>query len=155
MPAERKGAPGFSLIELMVVVSIVATLASIAIPKYADMLRKAEEGGAKGNLGSIRSALQIYFSDNQGINPTCTSGPLSNVFSRALVPRYMSAVPTVKTGIHPPVSDVYCDYKMIAGSIHDGQGWYYDGDTPTDSQVGGVWVACDHTDTKGTIWTSY
>ena len=155
MPAGRPRAGGFTLIELMIVVAIISILASIAIPKFANMLFKAQEGSLKGNLGSLRSALTIYYADTNGITASCTAGAGSSLFNNVLVPRYIAAVPVVKNGLHPPTSSVYCDYQMVGGSIHDGQGWYYDGANPLDNYSGGVWVACDHTDTSSNDWTSY
>ncbi len=60
---------GFTLIELMLVVAILALLAAIAIPKFADMVDKAREARMKGNLGTLRSALSIYYADNEGLYP--------------------------------------------------------------------------------------
>ena len=62
---------GFTLIELMIVVAIIGILAAIAIPKFADLIRKSNEGATKGNLGSVRSALSIYFADNDGFSCRC------------------------------------------------------------------------------------
>ena len=146
---------GFSLLELMIVVSIIGILASIALPKYADMIQKAQEGTLKGNLGALRSALSIYYADNAGFSPVCTAGANSTVLSDSLVPRYISEIPLVKSGLHPPTSTVFCDSQMVAGSIHDGQGWYYDGTLPADVFAGNIWVACDHTDVIGHDWTTY
>ena len=60
---------GFTLIELMLVVAIVALLAAIAIPKFADLIDKSREAAMKGNLGVLRSALSIYYADNEGLYP--------------------------------------------------------------------------------------
>ena len=54
--ASRKANKGFTLIELMIVVAIIGILAAIAIPKFADLIRKSNEGATKGNLGATRSA---------------------------------------------------------------------------------------------------
>jgi general secretion pathway protein G len=145
---------GFTLIELMIVVSVLAILASIALPKFADMLHKAQEGGTRGNLGSLRSAMSIYYADNQGLYPSCTVNPNSTVFSSVLAPKYINTIQKVNNGLHPQTNNVYCDSVLTAGAVHDAQGWYYDGD-PTDSLFGSIYVACDHTDTKGSFWTSY
>jgi len=151
---------GFTLIELMMVVSIIAILASIAMPKFADLLEKAQEGSLKGNLGSMRSALSIYYSDNQGLYPVCSDpwpNPSSVVFTGTLAPNYIPTIPAVNNTLHLPTNHVVCDASadIDSGSPHDGDGWYFDGVTPNDPQNGTIWVACDHTDTIGTIWTSY
>jgi prepilin-type N-terminal cleavage/methylation domain-containing protein len=153
--APKRRAAGFTLLELLIVVSIIAILASIAMPKFANVLQHAQEGSLKGNLGTMRSALSIYYADNNGIYPSCTPGPSSAVFANALVPKYISAIPVVKNSLHPATNSVYCDSTMLPGVVHDGQGWYFDGTLPTDSQNGSIWVACDHTDSKGTTWTVY
>jgi len=154
-PRRCWGKGGYTLLELLIVVSILVILASVAVPKYADVLRKAQEGSLKGNLGTLRSALQIYYSDNEGVSPSCIQGANSTMFNTVLVPKYIDKIPPVNSGLHPATNSVYCDSKMVAGSVHDGQGWYYDGTFPQDSGIGVVWVACDHTDSAGNSWTSY
>ena len=106
-----------------------------------------------GNLASIRSALSVYYADNNGAYPACAVAPVSAVLN-SMVPKYLTGVQIVQTGLHAPTSNVYCDSALLPGVHHDGQGWYYDGDA-ADSRFGYVYVACDHTDTKGNIWTSY
>jgi type II secretory pathway pseudopilin PulG len=49
----------------MLVVAIIGILAAIAIPQFSNMTTKSKEGATKGNLGALRSALQIYFGDNE------------------------------------------------------------------------------------------
>ena len=66
MKTTRKG---FTLIELMIVVAIIGILAAIAIPKFADLINKSKEGATKAGLSSLRSALQVYYGDNEGRFP--------------------------------------------------------------------------------------
>ena len=67
---KRRSRPdGFTLIELMIVVAIIGTLAAIAIPKFAGLIRKSGEGASKGNLGALRSAMSIYYGDLEGQFP--------------------------------------------------------------------------------------
>src|ERR1044071_47481 len=61
---------GFTLIELMIVVAIIGILAAVAIPKFADLVTKSKEASIKGNLGAVRSALSIYYGDQEGKYPT-------------------------------------------------------------------------------------
>lgn len=55
---------GFSLIELMIVVAIVAILATIAIPSYQGSMRKSARADAKNALNGLALALQSYHTDN-------------------------------------------------------------------------------------------
>ena len=55
---------GFSLIELMVVVAIVAFLAMIAVPNFSRFLAKAKRAEAYMNLSSIYAAEKAYFAEH-------------------------------------------------------------------------------------------
>jgi prepilin-type N-terminal cleavage/methylation domain-containing protein len=69
---KKPGAPptgGFTLIELMLVVAIVALLAAIAIPKFSNLIDKSREAAMKGNMGVLRSGLTLYYADNEGMYP--------------------------------------------------------------------------------------
>ena len=64
MPAVTRNDKGFTLIELMIVVSIIGILASIAVPSYQTALIKAREAVLRENLYTIRSAIDQHFADN-------------------------------------------------------------------------------------------
>ena len=55
---------GFSLIELMVVVAIMAFLAMIAVPNFNRFLAKAKRAEAYMNLSSIYAAEKAYFAEH-------------------------------------------------------------------------------------------
>ncbi len=55
---------GFSLIELMIVVGIVALLAAVVYPSYQEQVRKARRGQAKADLSEILQDAERYYSVN-------------------------------------------------------------------------------------------
>jgi general secretion pathway protein G len=56
---------GFTLIELMIVISIIAILMSVAIPNYLRSLAHARESALKQDLHTLRSAIDQYTLDKQ------------------------------------------------------------------------------------------
>ncbi len=61
----HKHSAGFTLIEIMIAVAIIAVLAGIAIPAYNDYIREARIGAARMNVEPLRLALEDYWLDNQ------------------------------------------------------------------------------------------
>lgn len=58
-----KRSGGFTLIELMVVMAIIATLMTIAVPRYFNSLENSKETTLKQSLAVIREALDHYYGD--------------------------------------------------------------------------------------------
>ncbi len=56
---------GFTLIELIVVVSIIGILAGIAMVNLKNMTRKARETALKDNLFTMRKAIDNFYADKQ------------------------------------------------------------------------------------------
>jgi len=54
---------GFTLIELLVVMAIIATLLSIAVPRYFHSIEKSKEAVLKQDLNTMRDALDKYYGD--------------------------------------------------------------------------------------------
>lgn len=63
-PVARRFARGFTLVELMVVVAIVAILASVALPSYQDSVRKSRRAQAKADLVEFAQGLERFHSVN-------------------------------------------------------------------------------------------
>jgi general secretion pathway protein G len=54
---------GFTLIELLVVLAIVATLLTLAVPRYFGSVDKSKEAVLKENLNQMREAISRYRAD--------------------------------------------------------------------------------------------
>ena len=56
--------PGFTLIELMVVVAIIGILATLAYPSYIDSVRKSNRADAKTTMLQVASQEERYYTEN-------------------------------------------------------------------------------------------
>jgi general secretion pathway protein G len=59
---------GFTLIELMIVMTIIGILASISVPNYQQGVIRAREAVLRENLYTLRSSIDQYYAD-QGSYP--------------------------------------------------------------------------------------
>ena len=75
---------GFTLVELMVVLTVIGLLLSIVVPDYVGRVRRAEEAVLQENLALMRDALDKHFAD-VGRYPQS----LDELVSR----RYLRAIP--------------------------------------------------------------
>jgi len=151
---KNKMTQGFTLIELMIVVAIIGILAAIAIPQFANLVAKSQEGRTKANLGTIRSALSIYYGDSEGWYPTDTMTSLTTGG------RYLQSIPnadlpkTTNSAGHPSANGV-----RPASTSDDiataGQNWVYDNTGAGTSTWGRVLVNCSHQDLRALAWSTY
>lgn len=80
----RRAPSGFTLIELMVVLAIIALLLSIVAPHYAGRLTRAEETVLRENLALMRDALDQHYAD---------AGRYPERLEDLVAKRYLRAIP--------------------------------------------------------------
>lgn len=74
----RAQAAGFTLIELMIVVAIIAILAAIALPIYSNYIIRGKLTDAQNGLSAVRVAMEQYYQDNRqyaNTNNSANCGP--------------------------------------------------------------------------------
>lgn len=146
MLREARRFTGFTLIELMLVVAIIGLLSAIALPKFANLVVKAKEASIKGKLGSLRSALSIYYVDNESRYLAGGTLVLLN-----LTPKYLDDIPAL-------THTYFLTHGTSNGNATGGAGW--DSFWTTRDQpwmyfplTGQLHVNCTHTDSNGQTWS--
>src|SRR5437879_3124121 len=95
----RKSKMGFTLVELLVVIGIIALLISILLPTLGRARRAANTVACAANLRSILQAVQMYASQNNGSIPgspwTTARGLYKDMASGTLVSTNPDQVPGV------------------------------------------------------------
>ena len=102
---------GFTLVELMVVVAIIALLAAIIIPNYVHSRAQASLAESEANIKQIATALELYYADNQAYPASGSVGPGLFATVGATGPNpYLSSTPTNALG-HQPYA-----YTLVGGT---------------------------------------
>ena len=138
----------FTLIELLTVIGIIGVLATIAVPKYIDLLEKANLAATLGNLSAIRSALSVYYA-------TYLEYPRS--IDPEKEPKFkenLTELPSVKSkypfGLDSPAGNLVT-ISLNANEIPStkGKGWFY------NISDGKVYINSIANDIKGNVYYSY
>jgi type II secretion system protein G len=90
--APREAERGFTLIELMIVVAIIAILAGILIPNFVNARSQAQTAACESNLRAIATALELYYADNQ-IYPTAAGAAVQPSLFTANGVAYLNNTP--------------------------------------------------------------
>ena len=88
-PAGRRRSAGFTLIEILIVITIISILLSIAIPQYQQSLRRARESVLRENLYILRTTIEQFTIDKER-----APGSLDELVSEG----YLRAIPPDITG---------------------------------------------------------
>ncbi len=85
---------GFTLIEILVVATIIAVLTALSIVSYTNINKRSRDTKRKSDIEQLRSALEMYRSDN-GFYPNVGSGGWTDAanLGAGLVPTYIAGIP--------------------------------------------------------------
>jgi uncharacterized RDD family membrane protein YckC len=144
----------------MLVVPLIGVIAAVGfsgVGKYGELMKKSGEGATKGNLGTLRSGISIYYGDAEGQYPASLD---------VLVPKYIPVIPKTKLDQHMESAIVTAYGAEVCGpakkygadidatKIKDTGGWGYVSD-PKASCWGQIFVDCTHKDSKDVAWPTY
>jgi general secretion pathway protein G len=80
----KNKAKGFTLVELMVVLTVIALLLSVVVPDYVGRMHRAEEAVLKENLVVMRDALDKHYAD---------AGKYPRSIEELVTKRYLRSIP--------------------------------------------------------------
>lgn len=69
---------GFTLVELLIVVIILAILAAIVIPQFSSSTVDAQEASLDSNLSAMRSAIELYKAQHNGVYPGANTAVIAS-----------------------------------------------------------------------------
>jgi general secretion pathway protein G len=102
---------GFTLIELMVVLTVVALLLSVAVPRYFHSVNRSKESVLRANLAATRDALDKFYGDK---------GRYPDSLEQLVQSRYLRALPM------DPVTESNTSWIVVAPSQADRAGAVFD-----------------------------
>jgi general secretion pathway protein G len=112
---------GFTLIELLVVMVIIATLLTLAVPRYFASVERSKEAVLKQSLRTMRDAIDKYYADNEKYPETLEA---------LAAGRYLRSVPV------DPVTGSAATWITVAPSPDRGANRTADGSRLADANPG-------------------
>ena len=135
-----------NFVEIIVAISIILLLTLVFYPKFLDVIRKSNEATTRANLAALRSAIAVYYGDNEG------SFPSENIVAELTGEngKYIKYIPEVYC---PPYNNPNND--ITTKPTGNSGKWAYQVEDSADRQAGEIWIDCDKKDSKGIVWNTY
>ena len=136
----------FNIIEVIVAVLIILLVTMVVYPKFLDVIRKSNEATTRANLTALRTAIAVYYGENEGAYPD------ENIVKQLLSEdgKYIKYIPEVYC---PPYNNP--NNEITTKPTGNSGSWAYQVKDSQERQAGEIWVDCDQKDSKGVVWNTY
>jgi len=88
MPNVKKSEKGFTLVELVIVMAVIAVILSVVIPNLRGMQNESQLTKAEGELNTLKTALTSYWRNNSNTYPanitTALTGASPQILAQVL-----------------------------------------------------------------------
>ncbi|MDD5021562.1 MAG: hypothetical protein PHR82_05415 [Endomicrobiaceae bacterium] len=132
------------VVEILIGVGIILLLTLILYPKFISIVKKSNEATTRANLTALRTAIAVYYGDNNGSFPENVAEVLTKDG------KYIKYIPDVYC---PPYHDK--NNQITTEPTGDSGQWAYQTTDSEDRQQGEFWIDCSHKDTNGIVWSEY
>ncbi len=143
----KKLQKGFTLIELMIAVAIIAILAGVGAPKFGQQIKKAKDAKGLAVVGNWRSAINLEYVDSETYETTFSAALQNTVDKRTLgatIFQTRSTKAKVEVGTSAKATQLNSKPAIFIKI--------------TGNTTSGTAVEIDYrsgVDTKGTTWSAY
>jgi len=137
-------------VEFIVTALVIIALIIIFIPKFLNTPKQAKECTVAANLSVLRSAIALYYADNDG------NYPQGDVAKALVSGGYISKIPKSYSCGYHEASNKIVDSKDLKGD--DTGEWAYKSDKVDDSSgrnQGEIWLNCTHKNSKGEVMSEF
>jgi prepilin-type N-terminal cleavage/methylation domain-containing protein len=131
MNLRTKKQQGFTIVELLIVIVVIAILAAISIVAYTNVQRQARDTERAANAKSVVDALAIYNAEKEGGWPTAVATDLATLNTVTLTSDLLAKIVDAVAAPANPTTDIERNeiHAVPAGSPTSGFTVYYWQDT--------------------------